>query len=243
MKKDDRHILVTGAGGALGGALVEYLLNNGFTNISCQYRDNEGVLPKLFGDKFELYCFKADLTDEKQVINLHDWILKLGPIYGLVNLAGASTNSMSWKMSKQEFLSIIDANLMTTFLTCKEFIPEMRNQGFGRIINTSSIVAFTGAIGASHYCAAKAGIAGLTRALSLELANKNITSNVLALGYFDKGLITHIDEKTQENIVSKIPLKHFGHTNELGGQVKFLLSDDASYITGQTIHVNGGLYL
>lgn len=244
---ESKKILVTGAGGGIGSALVDDLLRHGENvTVLCQYRSESPELRRVLserGVKFEECCFQADLTDEVQVARLHEAIEdRHGPVWGLVNLAGASTNAMSWKMTVADFKQVMDANLLTTFLMCRQFMPEMR-EGGGRILNTSSVVAFNGTVGAAHYCAAKAAIVGFTRALALELANKGVTANTLALGYFDRGLITHLTPALQEDVKSKTPLKRFGHVDELGGLVRFLLSDAGAFTTGQVIHMNGGLRL
>lgn len=241
-------ILITGAGGGIGSALVSDLFDRGYTRIACQYRSDSPELRAVFkvrGLDFDKSCFKADLTDEVQVADLGDKVHVAlgGKIWGVVNLAGASSNAMSWKMPLDKFRDVIDANLTTTFLTCRELIPDMREAGGGRIINTSSVVAFTGTVGAAHYCAAKAGIVGFTRAIALELASKGITANTLALGYFETGLINHLTQELQSDIKSKTPLKRFGHVSEIGGLVDFLLSDAGAFTTGQVLHMNGGFYL
>jgi len=240
-----RSILITGASGGIGAGVVSYLRSLGYDKIACQYLTTETALRRIFdGDEFERCCFQADLTDEKQVATLHDRVsASIGPIQGLINLAGASTGAMSWKMSTEEFTKIVNANLLTTFLTCREFIPEMRRQASGRIINTSSVVAFAGTVGASHYCAAKAGIVGFTKALSLELAPFGITANALALGYFDCGLINHLTPGMQDDVKLKTPLRRFGKVEEVGGLVNYLLSDSGGFTTGQVHHTNGGFYL
>lgn len=239
-----RPILITGANGGIGSELVTYLLAHGYENIVCQYHNESNALKTIFGDKFNKHCYRADLTKEAEVVGLHQMILGFfGHVWGLINLAGTSTNSMSWKTSLDEFTHVINANLLTTFLTCREFIPEMRKQEQGRIINTSSVVAYTGAVGAAHYCAAKAGILGLTKALALELANKNITVNVMALGYFDRGLIEHVSPELQCEIKLKTPLKRFGRVDEIGGLINYLLSEEGAFMTGQVHHINGGIYL
>jgi NAD(P)-dependent dehydrogenase (short-subunit alcohol dehydrogenase family) len=250
-----RPILITGANGGIGSRLVEYLLDNGYVNIMCQYHNNKDLLEKTIMYRTDQYgldygrfmidhTFKADLTNPDDVARLHQHTSeKIGKLWALINLAGSSSNAMSWKMTPETFMSAINANLLTTFLTSKEFIPELRDQGGGRIINTSSVVAFTGTIGAAHYCAAKAGIVGLTKSLALELANKNITVNCLALGYFDCGMITQVSEQKQTDVKSKTPLGRFGKVKEIGALIEFLISDGAAFTTGQVNHMNGGFYL
>jgi 3-oxoacyl-[acyl-carrier protein] reductase len=244
--KTSGYILITGAGSGIGLSIVETLLLSGFTQLVCQYRTRNNELFDLL-KKFELspndYAIKAELTDEEDIQKIHKFGKnKFGNIYALINVAGASTNSMSWKMTKDDFTGVVNANLLSVFLCSKEFIPEMRDQSIGRIINFSSVVAFTGTVGSAHYCAAKAGVVGLSKALSLELANKNITVNTIALGYFDRGLINDVSLPLQEEIKSRTPIKRFGQANEVGGLVKYILGLDAEFTTGQVFHINGGLY-
>lgn len=237
--------LITGSNGGIGSGVAEHLIKEGWRDIALQYRsDNSTIVPilKRYDLNPEKHLFQAELTDEASVSSLNKLISeRLGPVSKLVNIAGGSTNGMSWKLSLSEFRKVLDMNLTSTFLTCREFSPKMREQGFGRIINTSSVVAFSGAVGASHYGAAKAAVAGFSKALSLELVNKNITVNTLALGYFSAGLITDVPETLRTEIQSKIPAKRFGEPSEVGSLVKFILSESAGYITGQTFHLNGGL--
>jgi 3-oxoacyl-[acyl-carrier protein] reductase len=245
-EKSPGYILITGAGSGIGLSIVETLLTSGFTQLVCQYRSRNNELFDLL-KKFNLspedYSIKAELTDEDDIRRLNEFGKnRFGKIYGLLNVAGASTNSMSWKMTKDDFTQVINANLLSVFLCSKEFIPEMREQSWGRIINFSSVVAFTGTIGSAHYCAAKAGVVGLSKALSLELANKNITVNTIALGYFDRGLINDVSLQLQEEIKSRTPIKRFGQANEVGTLVKYILGLDAEFTTGQVFHINGGLY-
>jgi 3-oxoacyl-[acyl-carrier protein] reductase len=240
------YIVITGAGSGIGLSIVETLLLAGYTKLVCQYRSRNRELFELLS-KFNLspeeYTIKAELTDEEDIRKINEFGKnKFGNIYALINVAGASTNSMSWKMSKDDFVNILNANLLSVFLCSKEFIPLMREQSLGRIINFSSVVAFTGTVGSAHYCAAKGGVVGLSKALSLELANKNITVNTIALGYFDRGLINDVSESLQEEIKSRTPIKRFGQSNEVGGLVKYILGIDANFTTGQVFHINGGLY-
>lgn len=241
-----KSILVTGAGGGIGTALVDYLVGKGH-HVLCQYRSSKDNLTDVMTKHsldFEERCFYADLTDETSVSEMHRSIReKHGTVWAILNLAGGSSNGMSWKLPISEFKKIVDTNLLSTFVVCREFIPEMREQNGGRIINVSSVVAHTGAVGASHYCAAKAGIEGLSRSLSLELASKNITVNSLALGYYEYGLIDHISQPGQEDIKGKTPLKRFGNAAEIGGIVSYLVGDEGAFATGQVFHINGGIYL
>jgi 3-oxoacyl-[acyl-carrier protein] reductase len=242
----ERPVLITGASGGLGVALTEHLLAAGWRNLICHYRTRPAQISTVlnrFGLDPAARLLQADLTDEAQLAHLHSQVSEsFGPLFGLVNLVGASSNRMSWKMDRHEFQDILDANLLSTFLACKEFIPEMREQQQGRIINISSVVAFSGVAGASHYCAAKAGVIGLSKSLALELSPRNVIVSVVALGYFDFGLIESIPHEVQEQIKSRIPAGRFGRGEEVSGLIGYLLSDAGAYATGQVYHLNGGLY-
>jgi NAD(P)-dependent dehydrogenase (short-subunit alcohol dehydrogenase family) len=239
-------VLITGASGGIGKVLTALLIEQGFRNIVCQYSTRpDGIAEVLSNHGLDPNerLFQADLTDETQAAGLHSRIrTAFGALYGLVTLAGGSSNAVSWKLSADEFRKILDVNLMSTFLTCREFIPEMREQARGRIINVSSVVAYTGAAGTSHYAAAKAAVIGLSKSMALELAPKQIPVSVVALGYFQYGLINTISEEQQERIKSQIPAKRFGEAAELAGLVSYLLNESGAYSSGQVYHLNGGLY-
>lgn len=238
------NILVTGSNGGLGLYVVEYLLKKNIRNILCHYRTSSEKIESLlmkYDLPLENHLIQANLSDEQSVSQMKSNLeIKGIEVHKIVNVAGASSNGMSWKISGEEFKTVVNDNLLSTFLTCKAFIPKMRELGHGRIINFSSIVGFTGVAGAAHYSAAKAGIIGLTKSLALELASKNITCNALALGYFDTGLINDIPLEVQKDIAKKIPLGRFGTENDVGSLVYFMLSEDSGFITGQVIHINGG---
>lgn len=246
MSPNDGVVLLSGANGGLGLALAEYFLSRGERKIVFAYNSDSRALQDLvsrFDLEAERYCFQADLTDEKQTAALRSNIqAKWGHVRAIVNLAGTTSNGMSWKLSLDEFRRVVDVNLSSAFLCAREFIPGMREAGEGRIINISSVAAFSAGAGTSHYSAAKAGVAGLTRALAAELAPKKITVNAIALGYFNYGMIDTIPESLREEIKGKIPLKRFGSAAELGGLLSYLLSPEGAYVTGQTLHLNGGLY-
>jgi len=231
--------LITGANGGLGNVVADHLLGTGTRNLAFHYRSS---CQRITEDP-RSHLFQAELTQENDVSRLRLEVEdRLGTVVGLVNLAGGSSNSMSWKMSLKEFNEILATNLTTVFLTCKEFIPGMRQSARGRIINTSSVVAFRGTVGAAHYAAAKAGIVGYSKALSLELAPKNITVNTLALGYFDAGIIEQVPLAMRKDLIASTPAKRLGKPEELGRCIEYLLSPGADFITGQTFHLNGGLY-
>jgi NAD(P)-dependent dehydrogenase (short-subunit alcohol dehydrogenase family) len=242
----DRTIILTGASGGIGVALTNYLLESGVTSLALQYRTSSDELFAVLrrhGLDPENHCFRADLSDEDNVRVFGQEVReRYGIPWGLINLVGSTSNSLSWKLSLDEFQRILASNLTTTFLVCREFIPGMREAGGGRILNTSSVVAFSGVAGAAHYAAAKAGVVGFTKAIARELSARNVTANVMALGYFEYGMLYTVPEDLREGIREQIPARRFGTAAEIGGTVVHLLSDDSAYTTGQILHINGGLY-
>jgi 3-oxoacyl-[acyl-carrier protein] reductase len=239
-------ILITGANGGIGQHILRYLLSHGERQIVCHYRGNhESIKNTLreFGLDIAHHAYQADLTEEHSVQSMAERInAEHGMVTRLVNVAGSSSNGMSWKLSKDDFTRVLENNLVTTFLCCKHFVPTMRENRFGRIINFSSIVGFSGIAGAAHYAAAKAGLVGFTKSLALELAGHGITANAVALGYFNTGMINSVPETMQDEIRKKIPVGRFGELEDVGGAVSYLIGKDSSFMTGQVLHLNGGQF-
>ncbi len=236
---NDKLILVIGGGGGLGNGVVKNLIDNGYTNIVCQYRTKLGSL-SLSADRL----FRCELGSAEQVATMHHAIKeRFGSVHVVINLAGSSINGVTWKMTATDFNQVITDNLLSYFNVCHEFVQDMRENNGGRIINATSIIGFTGCAGAAAYCAAKAGVVGLTKSLALEVANKGITVNALGLGYFDSGLIDQLTPEQRSDVIKRTPAKRLGTSEEVGGIIRYLISDEASFITGQVLHVNGGLYL
>ena len=243
----ERVTLLTGSNGGLGHEIADYLLSTGFTRVICHYNSSCDEIVKVL-KKHDIdptkHLVQANLSDEGQVSKIKQEIdNRFGAVSNLINLAGTSTSAVTWKLEEADFRKVIDASLVSTFLCCKHFIPNMRGNNFGRIINTSSILAYSGAVGVSHYSAAKAGVIGFTKSLALEVASFGITANAIALGYFNAGLIEHIPIDKRAQIKNSIPLKRLGDPKEIGGLLSYLLSDESAYMTGQVLQLNGGLYL
>lgn len=242
---DTGSILITGANGGIAQHVLRHLLKSGRRNVIAHFRGaRERVDATLREFDVPLdHAVQADLCDEDSVLRMraqvHD---RHGLVTALVNVAGSSTNAMSWKLDTADFVGVVNDSLLSTFLCCKAFVPEMRERRYGRILNFSSVVGATGIAGAAHYAAAKSGIVGFTKSIAQELASRGVTANALALGYFDTGLIHSVSETMQAEIRNRIPVGRFGTEADVGAAVEYLISADASFVTGQVIHLNGGQF-
>ncbi len=226
-------ILITGASRGIGKFLFKEFSNVGEEVIGTFFADNKEL------EKDEKY-FRLDVTDyeqaEKLINNLGERANKLI----LINCAGNNYNSFAHKSSPDKWNDVISTNLTGTYNMIRAVLPVMREQGFGRIINFSSIVAETGIPGTSAYAASKAGLWGMTRSIAVENASKGITINNLNLGYFDIGMISEVSEEYQDIVKSKIPTRKFGDPKNIFNAVKFIIESD--YINGTSVDINGGIY-
>ncbi len=232
-------ILITGASGGIGKALTKGLMIEQ-NRLALQY--NERPIDQ-YTDSEDVKIIRADLRAENEIKLLVESVVDaFGRIDVLINNAGISKSAMSWKTTSEDWLDTIQLNLTAPFYLCREVIPIMRQQKFGRIINISSVVAQTGAVGTSAYAASKAGLIGLTKTLSKELAQGGITVNALALGYFNTGIIADVPESSLESILQAIPSQELGQPALIAKTVEWLISEEAAYVTGQVINLNGGMY-
>lgn len=235
---DKKIIFITGASGGLGEEMAHFFLALGHQLI---LHHNEH--PIRIKESANVTHVKADLTDDEELQNMFEKIKgSVSHIDVLINNAGISKSSISWKTSSHDWDKTIALNLTAPFKIAQHTIPLMRKNNWGRIINITSVVAQTGVIGTSAYAASKAGIIGLTKTLSKELIPFNITTNALALGYFDKGMIRDIPTELKEQIIDTIPAKELGQPKVICKTIEFLMQNEAHYINGQTINLNGGLF-
>lgn len=240
-----RTLLLIGASSGIGLHLVKGLADS--FNLALHYNTSPGKVEKLISemDKTDskIISYKADITNEKEVNSMVEKIKNdFDSIDVLINNAGVTIDGMTWKLSLESWQKVMDVNLTGPFLCIKHVLPVMRDNNWGRIINISSVVASTGVPGTVAYAVSKSGLHGLTKTVSKEIAKYNITANIISLGYFDTGMLYTIGEEIREQIKQTIPQKEFGNPNEIVSCVKYLTSDNSKYITGQVIHINGGLF-
>jgi len=237
--------LVTGSSRGIGRATALEFAKNGCDVIVNYAKSKEKAREvereiREYGQ--EALVIQADVSVKNEVNKMREEIIDtFHRLDILVNNAGIHQHLKSWELSLDDWKKIIDVNLMGTFLCCSAFIPSMKEKGYGRIVNISSVVAFTGTDHECHYASSKAGIIGLTKSLALELAPYNITVNAIAPGFIETDMISFENAEEREMVEIKILLGRLGKPEEIAYAICFLASDLADYITGETIHVNGGL--
>ena len=237
-----RVALVTGGTRGIGESISVTLKEAGYT-VAANFGGNE-ERAKAFKEKTGVNVYKFDVSDFNQTAEgIKQIEADLGPVEILVNNAGVTRDTTLHKMTEQQWLEVININLNSCFNTCRHVIDGMRANGFGRIINISSINGQAGQLGQTNYSAAKAGMIGFTKALAQEGARKNITVNAIAPGYINTEMVAAVPEKVMEAIVSKIPVNRLGEAEEIARSVLFLADDNAGFITGATLSVNGGQYM
>lgn len=229
-------ILITGASRGIGKFLFNKFeeLNNPGEKVYGTYLIENEILAG--NEKY----FKVDITKYNDLENLSEKLKPEIKNLVLINCAGNNYNCFAHKSSPEEWSNVIDTNLTGTYNSIRAFLPVMREQGYGRIINFSSIVAETGIPGTSAYAASKAGLWGMTRSIAVENASKGITINNLNLGYFDIGMINEVSEEYQQIVKKKIPTGEFGDPENIFNAVNFLIKSD--YINGTSVDINGGIY-
>lgn len=235
---DQKVILITGASGGMGGRLAKHYAETSHF-VALHSNKNKIEVP----ESQKVAHFHADLTIEYNCEDLiKAVIMKFGRIDVLINNAGISKSSMSWKTQNDSWKSTMAINLDAPFYLSKHAIPHMRLNKWGRIINITSIVAQTGFVGTAAYAASKAGLIGLTKTMSKELATSGISVNALALGYFNVGMIDDVPDEMQKEIISHIPMNRLGGPETVFKTIEWLSSEEGGYVTGQTVNLNGGLY-
>lgn len=239
--------LVTGASRGIGRAIaIELAGNKAYTVIgtATTAQGADSIRSYLAEAKAKGEGLIVDVASDESVTRLVDTIKeKYGTPMVLVNNAGITRDNLLMRMQAEEWSAVIDTNLGSMYRVCKACVRGMTKARRGRIINISSVVASSGNAGQTNYAASKAGIEGFTRALAIEIGSRGITVNAVAPGFIDTDMTRGLGEKQAQTLLAQIPLARFGQPQEIAVLVAFLASENAAYITGETIHVNGGMYM
>ena len=242
MNLKDKKILITGATGGIGNSLVEKFHNLGSLIVATG--TNEEKLNKLKKKYPKIIVEKFKLDEHNKIEEFVDKVNKnLNGLDVLVNNAGITLDNISLRLSEENWKKVIDINLTSTFLMCKYVIKKMLKNKYGKIINITSIVGHTGNLGQANYAASKAGILAFSKSLALEYAKKSININCVAPGFIKTEMTEKINEEFKKILISKIPSGDLGSGEDVSNCVAFLASDMSKYINGETIHVNGGMYM
>ena len=239
----ENNIILTGATGGIGNSIIKKLYDAG-ANILATGTKNEKL--KELKKKFEnIKVLKFDISQTDNLENFIDDATKQlgGKLDCLVNNAGVTQDNLAIRMNIDEWKKVIDINLTSTFLISKFAIKKMLKNKKGKIINITSVVGHTGNLGQTNYTASKAGIVAMSKSLAIEYAKKNININCISPGFIKTAMTDKIDDKFKEVIISKIPSARLGEPEDVANAVIFLASSHSDYINGETLHVNGGMYM
>ena len=237
-----KKILITGATGGIGHALVKKFVSlEGDILATGTKIEKLDVLKKEFP---KINIIKFDISNHSKIEEfIENASSQLTGLDILINNAGINMDNLSLRMKDEEWKKVIDVNLGSTFFLCKYAIKKMLKNKYGRIVNITSVVGHTGNLGQSNYAASKAAIIGMSKSLAIEYAKKNITINCVSPGFIQSRMTDSIVESIKAVLTSRIPMSKLGTGEDVSNTVAFLSSDAASYITGETIHVNGGMYM
>ena len=238
----NKNILITGASGGIGNELVKKFVSLGANILGSGTKTEKLELIKKQYPNIKVKKF--DIGNHSEIEEFIDSVsLELGGLDVLINNAGINLDNLSIRMKVEEWKKVIDINLTSTFLLSKYAIRKMLKNKFGRIVNITSVVGHVGNLGQPNYSASKAGIIGMSKSLAIEYAKKNITVNCVSPGFIVSDMTMGIAEKVKLYLTSRIPMGKFGTGEDVSNCVAFLSSEQASYVTGETIHVNGGMYM
>ena len=241
LRLKEKKVLITGATGGIGSAMAKRMAKQGADLVlSGTKKDSLETLSNEIGDN--CYSFAADLAKKEEIKNLVIWAIeKMGSIDILVNNAGITRDNLSIRMSDEDWDDVINVNLTASFLLSRDCLKVMLKKRWGRIINITSVVGVMGNAGQSNYAASKAGMIGMTKSIASEVASRGITVNCISPGYVVTAMTDKISDAAKENILQNTPVGRFGKAEEIADWAIYLASNEADYITGQNINVNGGL--
>ncbi|HDH7050695.1 TPA: 3-oxoacyl-[acyl-carrier-protein] reductase [Staphylococcus aureus] len=239
--------LVTGASRGIGRSIALQLAEEGY-NVAVNYAGSkekaEAVVEEIKAKGVDSFAIQANVADADEVKSMiKEVVSQFGSLDVLVNNAGITRDNLLMRMKEQEWDDVIDTNLKGVFNCIQKATPQMLRQRSGAIINLSSVVGAVGNPGQANYVATKAGVIGLTKSAARELASRGITVNAVAPGFIVSDMTDALSDELKEQMLTQIPLARFGQDTDIANTVAFLASDKAKYITGQTIHVNGGMYM
>ena len=241
MNLNNKKVLITGATGGIGNCLVEKFINLGSKIVASG--TNEEKLSNLKKKYNNIEIIKFKLEEHGKIDEFIEKVDKqLGGLDVLINNAGITLDNLSIRLTEENWKKVLDINLTSTFLMCKHAIKKMLKKS-GKIINITSIVGHTGNVGQANYSASKAGIVAFSKSLAIEYAKKNININCVSPGFIKTEMTDKINEEFKNNLINKIPSGTLGTGEDVSNCVAFLASDMANYINGETIHVNGGMYM
>ena len=242
MNLKNKKVLITGATGGIGNSLVKKF--NDFGSFIVASGTNEEKLNNLKNKYPNIIVESFKLDQHNKIENFIENINnQLEGIDILVNNAGITLDNLSIRLTDENWKKVLDVNLTSTFLMCKYAIKKMLKKKYGKIINITSIVGHTGNLGQANYAASKAGIIGFSKSLAIEYAKKNINVNCVSPGFIKTEMTDKINEEFKKTLISKIPSGDLGSGEDVSNCVAFLASDMSKYINGETIHVNGGMYM
>jgi 3-oxoacyl-[acyl-carrier protein] reductase len=238
-----KKVLVTGASGGIGKAIALELSSNG-ADLCLTGRNNSELenLQKIIGGNCQIII--SDLSNSDGINNLADQAQEImGQIDILVNNAGITKDNLFMRMSEDDWNEVINTNLNSIFKLTKQLIKGMIKRRYGRIINITSVIGVAGGAGQSNYSASKAGIIAMSKSLAQEVGSRSVTVNSIAPGFIETNMTAELSDERKEDILKSISVGRLGKPDDIAGAVCFLASDKASYITGQTIHINGGMLM
>ncbi len=242
MNLKNKKVIITGATGGIGNSLVKKFTDNG--SIVLATGTKEEKLNNLKNKFNNIYIEKFNLDEHKNIESfIESSSNKLGGLDILVNNAGITLDNISIRLTEENWKKVLDVNLTATFMMCKFAIKKMLKNKSGKIINITSIVGHTGNLGQANYSASKAGIVAFSKSLAIEYAKKNINVNCVSPGFIKTEMTDKINDEFKKMLISKIPSGDLGTAEDVSNCVAFLASDMANYINGETIHVNGGMYM
>ena len=240
---ENKNIIVTGASGGIGNAIIKKLNKAGANILASGTRIEKLEELKKNFENIKILRFDISQSEkiEEFIENATDELG--GSLDGIINNAGITQDNLAIRMSLEEWNKVLNINLTSTFLMCKFAIKKMLKNKSGKIINITSVVGHTGNLGQANYTASKAGIIAMSKSLAIEYAKKNININCISPGFIKSAMTDKIDEKYKDTIISKIPSARLGEPEDIANAVLFLASNQSDYINGETLHVNGGMYM